>query len=173
MRSVPNHTSATAANSSGHVQSNASCVQGVVPHLTISMHWMQTLFISAGVYMHSFYSSLSEVYSRQEHACPHECQQPGICDIATRPQSVEETFVGRFGRHQYTKVGLSCSLMTWSTNWASSTHSKHSASCVRSRSHLTRLYTTVPIVTHKIRRHCMYVSTITFTFLLTPRQPLL
>lgn len=76
------------------------------------MRWMQTLFISAGVYMRGFYSPLSEVHSRQEHACPRQCQQPGICNIVGMSQAVEETFVGRFGRHQYTKVGLSCKLMS-------------------------------------------------------------
>jgi len=70
------------------------------------MHWMQTRFISAGMSMSWLYPNVSEAYPRQEHACPRECQQPGICDIATRPQAVEETFVGKFGRHQYTKVRL-------------------------------------------------------------------
>ena len=112
MRSVQNRTNVTVANSSGHVRSSAGCVQGVVPRLIISMHWTQTRFISAGMSMGWFYSTLPEVDLRQEHACPRECQQRGICDIATKPQAVESTFVGRFGQHQYTKVRLLCSSMT-------------------------------------------------------------
>lgn len=155
MSLVQNHTNATAVNLSGHVRSDANCVQGVVPHLIISMHWMQMRFISAGMSMGSFYSTLPEIHSRQEHVCPRKCQQGGICDIATKPQAVEETFVGRFGQHQYTKVKLSRDLMTRSITRVSSIHNKPSANCVRSQSLLTNLYTTVPIFTRRIRRHCM------------------
>ncbi|KAJ6519114.1 hypothetical protein C8R45DRAFT_851769, partial [Mycena sanguinolenta] len=39
----------------------------------------------------------------QTHNCRASCQQPGICEIATAPQSIEATFTGRHETFQYTK----------------------------------------------------------------------
>ncbi|KIM24947.1 hypothetical protein M408DRAFT_331430 [Serendipita vermifera MAFF 305830] len=39
----------------------------------------------------------------QTHACRELCEQPGICRIATAPQSIECTFTGRHSQFQFTK----------------------------------------------------------------------
>jgi hypothetical protein len=49
----------------------------------------------------AYYSNL-----RQEHRCPNPCASPGICDIATAPQSVESIFKGKFDTFQYTKARI-------------------------------------------------------------------
>ncbi|KAF9239496.1 hypothetical protein BU15DRAFT_88040 [Melanogaster broomeanus] len=40
----------------------------------------------------------------QEHPCPERCTAPGVCEIDTTPQSIEETFKGMHECFQYTKV---------------------------------------------------------------------
>jgi len=39
----------------------------------------------------------------QKHSCIKVCEMPGVCDIATSPQSIESTFTGRHEVFQYTK----------------------------------------------------------------------
>ncbi|KDQ16740.1 hypothetical protein BOTBODRAFT_53828 [Botryobasidium botryosum FD-172 SS1] len=39
----------------------------------------------------------------QKHSCIEICEMPGVCDIATSPQSIESTFTGRHEVFQYTK----------------------------------------------------------------------
>ncbi|KAG8918942.1 hypothetical protein FRC02_002026 [Tulasnella sp. 418] len=40
---------------------------------------------------------------RLEHACSHECESQGICEIRTEPRSVETTFTGVHENFQFTK----------------------------------------------------------------------
>lgn len=39
----------------------------------------------------------------QSHVCNKRCQRPGICEIATTPQSIESTFTGKHTQYQFTK----------------------------------------------------------------------
>jgi hypothetical protein len=70
-----------------------------------STHCKKTLYIFAGSYLRMS-MAICSLFFRQEHACPRLCELPGICEIATKPQSIESTFVGRHTKFQYTKVRL-------------------------------------------------------------------
>ncbi|KAG8854044.1 hypothetical protein FRB91_004122 [Serendipita sp. 411] len=39
----------------------------------------------------------------QDHVCPHDCEDEGVCEIATKPQKIESVFVGKKDTFQYTK----------------------------------------------------------------------
>ncbi|KAG8836422.1 hypothetical protein FRC18_011419 [Serendipita sp. 400] len=59
-------------------------------------------FCSIGDHFHALDEQAVHLCGHQ-HACQRECQHPGICEIATTPQSVESTFSGKHSVYQFTK----------------------------------------------------------------------
>ncbi|CCA69193.1 hypothetical protein PIIN_03093 [Serendipita indica DSM 11827] len=57
---------------------------------------------AAGDHFHSLEKDAVHLCG-QEHVCPHDCEDDGICEIATKPQKVESVFVGKKDTFQYTK----------------------------------------------------------------------
>lgn len=59
---------------------------------------------------------LAELFLRQEHTCTALCAAPGICEIATAPQSIEATFTGKHETFEYTKVSYGITFVSNSTH---------------------------------------------------------